>query len=154
MEVLRTRKRIAALDARLEELLASNQRASIVRSLPGMGTVFAAEFLAEVGDMSRFNCANHLAAAAGLVPVLRASGSVSYQRRPKRGNRTLKRLLYRLAFCAISHHGASESFYRRKRTEGKTHHQAMIALARRRVNVLWAMLRDGSPYSEQPSEAA
>jgi len=41
-EVLRTRKRIAALDDRLEELLASNQRAPIVRSLPGMGTVLAA----------------------------------------------------------------------------------------------------------------
>ena len=154
LEVLRTRKRIAALDDRLEELLASNQQASIVRSLPGMGTVFAAEFLAEVGEISRFNSANDLAAAAGLAPVLRSSGSVSYQRRPKRGNRTLKRLLYRSAFCAISHHEASESFYRRKRTEGKTHHQAMIALARRRVNVLWAMLRDGSPYIEQSPEAA
>lgn len=154
LEVLRTRKRIAALDDRLEELLASDQRASIVRSLPGMGTVFTAEFLAEVGEISRFNSANDLAAAAGLAPVLRSSGSVSYQRRPKRGNRTLKRLLYRSAFCSISHHGASESFYRRKRTEGKTHHQAMIALARRRVNVLWAMLRDGSPYIEQSSEAA
>jgi transposase len=92
LEVLRTRKRIAALDNRLEELLASNQRAPIVKSLPGMGTVFAAEFLAEVGEMSRFNSANDLAAAAGLAPVLRSSGSVSYQRRPKRGNRTLKRL--------------------------------------------------------------
>jgi transposase len=150
---LRTRKRIAALDDRLEELLASNQQASIVRSLPGMGTVFAAEFLAEVGEISRFNSANDLAAAAGLALVLRSSGSVSYRRRPKRGNRTLKGLLYRSAFCAISHHGASESFYRRKRTEGKTHHQAMIALARRRVNVLWAMLRDGSPYVEQSPEA-
>ena len=79
MEVLRTRKRIAALDDRLEELLlASNQRAPIVRSLPGMGTVFfAAEFLAEVGEMSRFNSANDLAAAAGLAPVLRSSGSES-----------------------------------------------------------------------------
>ena len=154
LEVVRTRKRIAALDDRLEELLASNQQASIVKSLPGTGTVFAAEFLAEVGEMSRFNSANDLGAAAGLAPVLRSSGSVSYQRRPKRGNRTLKRVLYRSAFCAISHHGASESFYRRKRTEGKTHHQAMIALARRRVNVLWALLRDGSPYSEQSPEAA
>jgi transposase len=41
-----------------------------VRSLPGVGTVFAAEFLAEVGEMSRFNSANDLAAAAGLAPVL------------------------------------------------------------------------------------
>jgi hypothetical protein len=39
LEVLRTRKRIiAALDDRLDEVLASNQQASIVRSLPGMGT--------------------------------------------------------------------------------------------------------------------
>jgi transposase len=71
LEVLRTKKRIAALDDRLEELLASNQQASkFVRSLPGVGTVFAAEFLAEVGEMSRFNSANDLAAAAGLAPVL------------------------------------------------------------------------------------
>ena len=71
LEVLRTRKRIAALDDRLEELLASNQQASIVRSLAGMGTLFAAEFLAEVGEISRFNSANDLlAAAAGLAPVL------------------------------------------------------------------------------------
>ena len=88
-EVLRTRKRIAALDDRLEELLASNQQASIVRSLLGMRTVFAAEFLAEVDEIGRFNSANDLAAAAGLAPVLRLSGSVSYRRRPKGGNRTL-----------------------------------------------------------------
>ena len=127
LEVLRTRKRIAALDDRLEEHLTSNPRAGIVRSLPGMGTVFAAAFLAEVGDLSRLNSANGLAAAAGLAPVLRASGSVNYQRRPKRGNRTLKRLLHRSAFCAISYHRASNSFYQKKRTKSKSHHQAVIA---------------------------
>ncbi|HUG01766.1 MAG TPA: IS110 family transposase, partial [Longimicrobiales bacterium] len=34
----------------------------------------------------------------------------------------------------------------RKRAEGKRHHQALLSLARRRVNVLWAMLRDRTPY--------
>jgi hypothetical protein len=48
----------------------------------------------------------------------------------------------------------SEAFYRKKRTEGKGHHQAVIALARRRIDVLWAMLRDGQTYSERPSPAA
>ena len=41
---------------------------------------------------------------------------------------------------------ASKAFYERKRAEGKRHRQAVLALARRRVNVLWAMLRDQQPY--------
>jgi hypothetical protein len=52
------------------------------------------------------------------------------------------------------HHEASGNFYRRKRAEGKTHRQAIIALARRRVNVLWAMLRDGKSYRERAPKAA
>jgi transposase len=153
-EMLRTRGRIAELDRRLEELLATNPEAEIVRSLPGMGVVFTAEFLAEVGDSSRFASADSLAAAAGIAPVLRASGASSHQRRARRGNRVLKRLLYRSAFSCISRHGRSEAFYRRKRAEGKSHHQAVIALARRRVNVLWAMLRDGETYREQSAQTA
>jgi transposase len=153
-EMLRARVRIAELDRRLEELLAASPEAEIVKSLPGMGVVFTAEFLAEAGDLGRFASADSLAAAAGIAPVLRASGATSFQRRARRGNKVLKRLLYRSAFSCISHHGRSEAFYRRKRAEGKGHHQAVIALARRRVNVLWAMLRDGETYREQPAQTA
>jgi hypothetical protein len=49
---------------------------------------------------------------------------------------------------------ASRAYCLRKRAEGKAHRQAVIALARRRVNVLWAMLRYGRPYVEQPVRAA
>jgi transposase len=153
-EMLRGRERIAELDRRLEELLAASPEAEIVKSLPGMGVVFTAEFLAEAGDLGRFASADSLAAAAGMAPVLRASGARSFQRRARRGNKVLKRVLYRSAFSCISHHGRSEAFYRKKRAEGKGHHQAVIALARRRVNVLWAMLRDGETYREQPAQTA
>ncbi len=152
--MLRTKGRLAALHERLEELVSANPKAEIVRSMPGMGTIFAAEFVAEVGDIGRFASADALAAAAGMVPVLRASGSTSHLRRSRRGNGVLKRALYRSAFSAIAHQGPSSVFYRRKRAEGKTHHQALIALARRRVNVLWAMLRDEQRYREQPPKAA
>ena len=50
-EMLRTRERIAELDRHLEELLANDPAARIVRTMPGMGVVFTAEFLAEVGDL-------------------------------------------------------------------------------------------------------
>lgn len=153
-EVLRTRERIADLDARLEELVAAKPEARLVRSMPGMGPLFTAEFLAEVGDPSRFGSADALAAAAGLVPVTRQSGGASFQRRARRGNRTLKNLLYRSALGCTVHHGPSRTYYLRKRAEGKAHHQAVIALARRRVNVLWAMLRDGELYRDPAPKAA
>ena len=118
-----------------------------------MGLVLTAEFLAEVGDPSRFGSADRLAAAAGLVPVLRASGKVSYQRRARKGNRALKRVFYRSAFCSLSCHEASQEYYRRKRAEGKRAQQAIVALARRRVNVLWAMLRDGAVHEDRAAVA-
>lgn len=153
-EILRTKERLRELDGRLEELVEADPSGEVVRSMPGMGLVLTAEFLAEAGDASRFVSADRLAAAAGIVPVLRASGGVSYQRKGRRGNRVLKRIFYRSAFSAISCHGPSQDYYRRKRSEGKTAQQAVIALARRRVNVLWAMLRDGAVYEGRTTTAA
>ncbi len=92
-EMLRTRKRIAELDRRLEDLLAAGPEARIVSCLPGMGVVFTAELLAEAGDLGRFASANSLAAAAGIAPVLRASAA-SHRRRARRGNKVLERVLY------------------------------------------------------------
>lgn len=153
-EVLETKKRLAELNARLEELVKADPKGEIIRSLPGMGLTLTAEFLAEAGDLERFGSADRLAAASGITPVLRSSGSSSYQRRAKKGNRALKRVFYQSAYCAVTRHELSKDFYRRKRAEGKAHHQAVIALARRRVNVLWAMLRDGCLYQERAPRAA
>lgn len=153
-EVLRIRERVAEIEDRLEELLSARPEAEVVRSLPGMGVVFTASFLAEVDDPGRFDSADTLAAAAGLVPATRQSGGTSFQTRARRGNRTLKNLFYRSAFSCTAHHAPSKAFYDRKRAEGKTHHQAVIALARRRVNVLWAMLRDGQLYEDRTPAAA
>jgi transposase len=91
-EISATREHIAELDRRLEELVAENPAARIVRTMPGMGVVFTAEFLAEVGNLGRFASADALA-AAGVAPVLRASGATSYRRRARRGNKVLKRVL-------------------------------------------------------------
>ena len=95
---MRTNDRIADLEKRLvEELVETNPDGKIVGSLPGMRLILTAEFLAEVDDIGRFGSPDRFAAAAGIAPVLRASGSVSYQRRAKKGNRALKRVLYQSA---------------------------------------------------------
>lgn len=46
---------------------------------------------------------------------------------------------------------AFRTYYDLKRAEGKSHIQAMLSLARRRLSVLWAMLRDGTTYTPAPA---
>ena len=96
--------------------------------------------IAVSGDIARFRSPSALAAAAGLAPVLRQSGRSHALRRARRGDRDLKRVLYLSAFSACASHPESRAYYDRKRREGKHHAQALIALARRRADVLWAML--------------
>ena len=152
-EALAVRDRLAQLDRDLEETLARHPDAALIRSLPGMGATLTAEFIAEAGGIDRFPTPDRLAAAAGLAPILKQSGKVRYLRRANGGNKALKRVLYQSAFCSLNH-PASRTFYTRKRREGKRHHQAVIALARRRVDVLHAILRTRQPYRIQHPRAA
>ena len=145
VEALASRTRLIELDRELETLLQRHPDAALIRSLPGMGAVLTAELIAEAGNLARFRSADALASAAGMAPVLRQSGRTRFLRRPNGGNKGLKRVFYQSAFCSLAHHD-SRAFYERKRREGKRHHQAVIALARRRVNVLWAVLHSRTPF--------
>jgi transposase len=144
-EALASRARLIELDREMEALLERHPDAALIRSLPGMGAVLTAELIAEAGNLSRFRSADALASAAGMAPVLKQSGRTRFLRRPSGGNKGLKRVFYQSAFCSLGHDD-SRAFYARKRREGKRHHQAVIALARRRVNVLWAVVHNRTPF--------
>lgn len=134
------------LAARIEELLEAHPLSPVLTSMPGIGVRTAARILIDVGDGSAFASAGHLAAYAGLAPVTRASGSSIRSEHPaRRGNKQLKRAFYLAAFASLSQ-PESRAYYDRKRREGKHHVAALIALARRRIDVLFAMLRDGTFY--------
>lgn len=142
IEALDARQKLARLDRDLTALLADHPDGALICSLPGMGVVLAAEFIACVGDIRRFPSADALASAAGLAPVIRQSGRKAGWRRTFGGDKALKRVFYQGAFCAVcAKDPLSKAFYDRKRREGKHHTQALIALARRRVTVLWTMIQ-------------
>jgi transposase len=146
-EALAVKERLARLDAELETLLARHPDAALIRSLPGMGAILSAEFIAAAGRIDRFRSADAMAAAAGLAPILRQSGKSRAWRRSFGGDKALKRVFFQSAFCACSTRDpVSKAFYDRKRREGKHHTQAIIALARRRVTVLWTMLKTRTQF--------
>lgn len=97
--------------------------------------------------------AAHLASYAGLAPTTKSSGtSIHGEHAPRSGNRQLKRAMFLSAFAAL-HDPASRTYYDKCRARGKTHTQALLRLARHRISVLFAMLRDGAFYEPRRPQA-
>jgi transposase len=102
-----------------------------------------------------FGSPGQLAYYAGLVSVPGDSGRIiGNLHRPKRYNRRLRRVFYMAALSSIRANGPSRQFHNRKRGERLIHSQALLALARRLVDVLWALLRDGREFSPHRPDAA
>ncbi|MDT0443757.1 IS110 family RNA-guided transposase [Streptomyces johnsoniae] len=150
-EVMGLNEQIAEIDKLIAARFRDHDLAEVISSMPGIGPLLGAEFLAATaGDMSRFGSSDRLASFAGVAPVPRDSGNVSGNlHRPRRYHRGLQRVFYTSALISIRSCDASRRYYERKRAEGKRHTQAVLALARRRVNVLWALIRDGRCFQRE-----
>jgi transposase len=141
-----------ALATEIEEAFLAHPFGELLASMPGIGPRTGARILAEIGDGSAFANGSKLAAYAGLAPVTRQSGtSLNGESRSRRGNHRLKNAMFLAAFASLRD-PASKAFYDRKRAEGKRHNAALICLARRRCDVILAMLRTRQPY--QPTRPA
>ncbi|MEV0362575.1 IS110 family transposase [Nocardia fusca] len=146
--------RITRLETQIRDTFRSHPQAEIIESMPGIGPILGAELVVAAGDLASYTDAGHLASAAGLVPVPRDSGRrTGNLHRPKRYSRRLCRVFYLSAQTSIIRDGPNRDFYLKKRSEGCKHVQAVIALARRRVTVLWALLRDERVFTPAPPVA-
>ncbi|MDQ0096300.1 transposase [Paeniglutamicibacter psychrophenolicus] len=150
-----TRASRAAVLARVEELVKDHPLHVLLKTMPGVGIRTQARILTEVSGKD-FATPGHLASYAGLAPVTWRSGtSIRGDHSSRKGNKVLKRALFLSAFASLKcKDHISRAYYDKKRAEGKKHNQAVIALARRRCNVLFAMLRDGAPYEVPEALAA
>jgi transposase len=156
-KLLELDREIKDLDKTIAERFRDHPYARIIESLPGFGPNLGAEFLVVTrGDLTSFATSGRLASYAGLVPVPQDSGRVTGNlRRPKRYNRRLRRVFYLAALSSLRTTGPSRQFYDRKRGERLIHSQALLALARRLVDVLWALLRDGREFTlDRPAALA
>jgi transposase len=145
----------AELAARVEQVLDAHPLTKVLISMPGVGVRPAARVVLEIGDGSSFPSAAHLAAYAGLAPTTRRSGtSIRGEHAPRGGNRRLKSALFLSAFAAIRFDPLSRAYYNRKRAEGKRHNAALLCLARRRCDVLYAMIKNHALYEPHLPAAA
>ena len=139
---------IATQTRELEQMARADARARWLQTVPGIGAYSAMVILAEVGDIARFSSKRALASYAGLTPSVRESAGK--QRRGgigHHGSGTLRWIMLQVAQVAARCSPAARAWItglkRRKPAQ-----VALIALARKLLTAVWALLRYGVCFDE------
>jgi len=144
--ILELLAQIASLEKAMRELVPSSGIARRLGSIPGFGDVTVAELAGEIGTEERFSGEASLALYLGMCPLDNQSGDYHGSKVPKQVNKRARKAMMN----ALSHHvrqvPQSRTFYEKKRAQGKSHNQALRAVGRHLVRVIWCMLRDGRDY--------
>jgi len=127
-----------------------NELALLLQTVPGIGPLLALTIVVEIGDIGRFETAQKLRGYSGLVPLVRQSGERRYTGSlKKQGNHRLRWALV----MASGHFAASTKTRELSLTARYRYHvykhgpnPAKVALARRLVDIIFAMLRDHSAF--------
>ena len=122
----------------------------ILQSIPGVGEITAAHFMAEIEDISRFATYQKLIAYMGTDPSIYQSGeSFSKGHITKHGNRSLRKYVYIMAQKSIIWSPFFRAYYDKKRNEGFSHRKAMIAVMNKLTKIIFTLLTRGEMYKEE-----
>jgi transposase len=147
---------IASYDSFIEELEAEMVRnleqipySKVILSLKGIGHVTAAGLIGEVGDFKKFSTISEVMKLAGLDLYEISSGKHQGIRRiSKRGRPLLRKLLYFAALSAVRQGGVMHQWYQGAMARGMIKTKALVAVARKLLAIIFALVRDHSVYVE------
>ena len=121
-------------------------RAALLRTAPGVGPVSATALLAEMPELGTLT-PRQVAALAGLAPMARDSGLRTGKRRIGGGRKSLRDVLYMAGLSAARNDPSLRAFSERLRENGKAPKQSIIAVTRKLLIILNAMIRENRPYA-------
>ena len=141
---------IDQLDAKLDALGAADDRCKLLQTIPGVGPRLAETVVAHLDDPHRFKSAGQVASYAGLVPRQMESGTVKRSGRiTRRGPTLLRSMLVEVAWMVYMRNAWARSFVERiSRGISSRKKIAIVALARKLLVILWAMLRDNTSWRD------
>jgi transposase len=151
------RFRCAAIDQveeKLDELIKQCSATRLLQTVPGVGPRTAEAVVAYLHEPKRFRSGKEVGAYAGLVPRQYQSGETDRRGRiTRRGPGLLRKLLVECAWVMLCYNRWAAALYTRLSRGKARKKQAIVALARKLLVRLWAMLRDGSQWREDaPAE--
>lgn len=127
--------------------------ARLLRGVPGIGAVAACVLLARLPELGR-RSPGTIAALAGLAPFNNDSGAFKGKRGVRGGRKRVRDALYMAAMTAARMDNSLSAFCKRLIDKGKPAKVAYIALARKTLTILNAMIRDGTPWRKAAIPAA
>ncbi len=140
---------IAGYERTLHGTFEQHPDAEIILSLPGLGSTLGARVLGEFGDdPTRYADARARRNYAGTSPITKASGTRRVVLARFARNERLSDACHLWAFAALSRSPGARRYYDLQRERGKTHNQALRALANRLVGILHGCLAHGEIYRE------
>ena len=147
--ILELHAQIRALEAKIESVSQSSALARILKSIPGYGLVSSAELAGEIGTIERFRSEASLGVYVGMSALDHSSGNSSGAKAPTQVNSRAKAAM----MVAVDRHRKgvpqSQRYYEKKRSEGKTHNQAIRALGRHLCRVIYKLLKEERDYKIQ-----
>jgi transposase len=142
--------RIKGLDQELEERSAPIEDVVLLRSIPGIGVIWAATIYAEVGNVRRFTSRKAFASYTDLAPSVRCSGdSVHLGDITRNGSAPLRSALVEAVPRVIKVSPSLRRLYARVHYRSNWQ-KARVAVARKLALIIYAMLRNGTPFSACP----
>ena len=146
---------IAQLEARINDHIDQHPDLKadkeLLQSIPGIGDVLAATFLAEVRDVSRFQNAGQVAAYAGLTPGQRQSGSSLHSpgHLVKWGNPLLRSAFFMPALSAHRWNPVIAALKLRLEERGKSKMTIIVAIMRKLIHLCYGVLKTRQPFDPQ-----
>ncbi len=143
-------KELEALDKDIDDSVRNSPvwraKEDLLRSVPGIGPTIARTLLAEMPELGQLE-RREAASLAGLAPFTRQSGQWRGKSFIGGGRSNVRAMLYMGAMTAVRFNAALRDFYRRLVAAGKPRMVALIAVARKLLVILNAILRDQKPWS-------
>jgi transposase len=138
---------IAEIEAEMGATLERIPFSGRLLSIKGLGIVSVAGIIGEVGDFSKFSTQSEIMKLAGLDLYEISSGKRKGQRRiSKRGRGLLRKILFYAAIQMIRRNGIMYDYYTRLTGRGMERMRALIAVSRKLLRIIHAIVRDNRDY--------
>jgi transposase len=148
--------RIQVLDEEIADLQSQNaefcHKAKLLTSVPGVGTVTAGVCLALLPELGSLD-SKRIARLVGLAPLNHDSGQKSGKRMISGGRSQVRCALYMAALVGIQHNEVLRAFYQRLLDQGKVKRVALVAVMRKLLTILNALIRTDKPWQQPEPEA-
>ena len=154
LQILQSIQQIEMYTAQLDEVEASiheimDRMDSVIKTIPGIGSLNGAMIIGEIGDISRFEKPCQLLAYAGLDPSVYQSGNfnATRTRMSKRGSKLLRYALINEAWQTTLVNKTFKDYYDLKISQGRRHYNALGHVAHKLVRVIHKMMTDNVEFN-------